>query len=757
MMSIPKSLALLISLAALLTVGNAPSFAQNSTIRNPQLYFVGSRFQSLGVSNPVIPGDVNGVFINPAVLGSIEQFQLMLSSQQTLDAFDYMMFGIAFPLKLSLWGDGILQRFTAAIAIGSVGTNGIPHTLEEVVSVDKRHFYQAWQYGSGFRIIQGSMGTVLYDAWGFNTFSIGGSAKYFQQNLAQHNRSTFSFDLGTQASYHIENSFVQRVNAGISILNFLPGTLTWQKQNDLTTDITASLPFNFLFGVGVDIFNDTASIYLHNTLEGFSLSTEIMLPGDFLLRASTDFGSFSIGTGIQFDTVSMGYQNYGLRLDYNQKQNLYPFESNPDRNLAFSIIGETRLFSPQILSPKNGFLTKNTTVDIHGVGPKQTAIRIYDNGRVAKTVWSNRYGKWEAKSFVLLEGKNRLFIQAHSLEKGVSLESDPIEVLSDNHPPSIEVTVLPVDNTLKIRVVSNEDLASIEALLDNRSLELTQVTTSVWEAVQPLPPTITNMAKVSNHSPQIVVSGRDKVGNNKTQKFTVFTTIQFPHDKYVHYREEIRILGESSPMLKSVKINDNEVVTDNQFRFATTIGLKLGKNLVKVRSTTLNDRTLTNTIRILRLKTYPDIEKTRERREIEFMATLRVIDGDKDGNFKPDTPVNRAYIARLLVNAAAIPLPVVTGDIYSDVPASHPDAASIKAAVENGLMFANPDGTFKPEQPLTVQQTMTLLGAAGLVGEEEIKDGDKVLTRKALAELLAYNPKYEPKVEDLMNWERGYK
>lgn len=90
---------------------------------------------------------------------------------------------------------------------------------------------------------------------------------------------------------------------------------------------------------------------------------------------------------------------------------------------------------------------------------------------------------------------------------------------------------------------------------------------------------------------------------------------------------------------------------------------------------------------------------------------------DQVGSFQPNKPATRLWVARLLVRALN-----VTEDVYAAgnvelpfhdaaaIPAS--EAVYVAAAMENGLLKGYPDGTFKPNKPVTRAEMAVLLGIA---------------------------------------------
>ena len=196
--------------------------------------------------------------------------------------------------------------------------------------------------------------------------------------------------------------------------------------------------------------------------------------------------------------------------------------------------------------------------------------------------------------------------------------------------------------------------------------------------------------------------------------------------------------------------------------------LKKGKNMVNFEVTlktspnhiyTNSDTVINYTMRVLYLKRYPDVTtKTKGRREIEFLSTLDILYGDDDGNFYPNQPVTRAYMTQLLVLMSELDVPeTVVDTLFTDVPADHPNARYIKMAIENGLIFAFPDGSFRPDQSITLAESLFLFSNAGLIELSETDaPEDRFITRAELAEFLAYLPEYEAQIEALINWDIGY-
>lgn len=97
---------------------------------------------------------------------------------------------------------------------------------------------------------------------------------------------------------------------------------------------------------------------------------------------------------------------------------------------------------------------------------------------------------------------------------------------------------------------------------------------------------------------------------------------------------------------------------------------------------------------------YPDVPRTHMfYREIAIASDKGLIGGFPDGTFRPDEPVSRAETAALLTRAYSL----LRGAHHSELPdiETHWAAAPIQAMVSNNLAGGYPDGTFKPNQSVT--------------------------------------------------------
>lgn len=96
---------------------------------------------------------------------------------------------------------------------------------------------------------------------------------------------------------------------------------------------------------------------------------------------------------------------------------------------------------------------------------------------------------------------------------------------------------------------------------------------------------------------------------------------------------------------------------------------------------------------------------------VSNLSALDILAGFPDGTFKPDEPVTRAQMAKIAVLSLGL------GDVASaskvdtkfpDVKADHWAAGYINVAVDQGLLKGYPDGTFKPNNNVTYAEMLAI-------------------------------------------------
>ncbi|RAP37780.1 hypothetical protein DID80_03435 [Candidatus Marinamargulisbacteria bacterium SCGC AAA071-K20] len=785
-----KKIFLIITSSLLLTL---PTIGVERSIDTPQVQMVGARSSSLGVTNPLLLEEVSAQMINPASLGNIDTIPLSGTHKKIMGFFDYKLLNVAIPTDLRVplkQKKSLLKRLTFGLAYGSVRLDGIKRTqttglFPENGSVNGTRLEPLNEFGAGFKILNLGVGTTFEDVYNFNQIAVGASAKKFTYFVDQDSSSTFGFDIGMIGVKNVDFPNIDRVKVGASVLNIFTPNLKWGN------DSFHNLPLTFYLGGGVDLLNESLSLYANNGINGLVIGSEYYLQNNLILRGSSDFKTINMGTGIIFEKITtlLSKRDYSVRLDYNYTQHQFPMDTNPSHMISMSLLGESRPGRPKITSPSKEFIiTKEEFVTLRGVGPRDTNIQVYNNHQLQNTTISEKFGKWKASNLKLKEGKNEIYVKSWTLDKNNSLASNKIVIYSDSTPPAFDLTIIPKEDHYLIKLKATESLNKITSTLNDQRIEFTQVQQVTNEAlhplqkyipidptktISPLKPSLwearfdfTEETKIGKVAPKelhtLIITAEDKAGNIAEEKeIPFFVAYTFPRDRYVHYKPELRFIGFSSPMVDRILINKEPVYIDKQERFSIPIELTPGKNLVKTEVMTTSKDKIVYSMRILNLKTFPDLTgKIKGRREVEFLATLGVMEADDDGKFYPNNYVTRQYVTKLMVlsNKDVVLPEELETDPFFDVTKAHPYALFIKAAVDSGLMFAYPDGTFKPEQSLTLSETILLMSSAGLIDEVEIDEEEfpGYVTRAQLAEFLAYTPQFEMKIERLINWDTGY-
>lgn len=105
--------------------------------------------------------------------------------------------------------------------------------------------------------------------------------------------------------------------------------------------------------------------------------------------------------------------------------------------------------------------------------------------------------------------------------------------------------------------------------------------------------------------------------------------------------------------------------------------------------------------------------------EIEEAVALGFVAGFKDNTFKPEEPLTREQLVSMVIGALGtvgdlqVQAPdAATTQPYPDVTTSRWSAAKIQWAKENEIVKGYPDGSFKPENPVTRAELMAVLESA---------------------------------------------
>lgn len=99
---------------------------------------------------------------------------------------------------------------------------------------------------------------------------------------------------------------------------------------------------------------------------------------------------------------------------------------------------------------------------------------------------------------------------------------------------------------------------------------------------------------------------------------------------------------------------------------------------------------------------------------IEALASQNIIAGFPDGTFKPNEPVTRAQFATIISKALS-PAGKRQAIAFKDVPSNFWASAAIQSAYQGQYVSGYPDGTYKPQQQIPrVQALVSLANGLGL-------------------------------------------
>jgi hypothetical protein len=262
-----------------------------------------------------------------------------------------------------------------------------------------------------------------------------------------------------------------------------------------------------------------------------------------------------------------------------------------------------------------------------------------------------------------------------------------------------------------------------------------------------------------------------------------------PQDKSIVYPEKLLLEGiVLDPAIRKLLVNDVNTAFDGEGRFSREIFPRFGKNKDMVEGLNrAQDAIAVVPVRLLRLKSFSDvIEGYWAKRPIEFLAVLDVISGYPDGTFKPGGEITRAEFTKLLMASIGIGDFKPRGKPYKDIRTDHWAANYIGYAARYGYVKGYPDGTFRPNSPVTRAEGVAMISRfAKLPGPKslampfsdvpgrywaaneiikaketgllEYLEGNffepkKPLTRAEVAEMLSKVPLLKKKIDDMLDW-----
>ncbi len=109
--------------------------------------------------------------------------------------------------------------------------------------------------------------------------------------------------------------------------------------------------------------------------------------------------------------------------------------------------------------------------------------------------------------------------------------------------------------------------------------------------------------------------------------------------------------------------------------------------------------------------TFADVASHWSKASVNNMGSRMVVQGDSEGLFHPDRSITRAEFAAIVVRGLGLPLEESKSS-FEDVTKSVWYSRLIQTAVAYDLIAGFPDGTFRPNDPISREQAMSILAKA---------------------------------------------
>ncbi len=129
---------------------------------------------------------------------------------------------------------------------------------------------------------------------------------------------------------------------------------------------------------------------------------------------------------------------------------------------------------------------------------------------------------------------------------------------------------------------------------------------------------------------------------------------------------------------------------------------------------------------------FPDTEKTDYAEAFAYLRNEGIVSGYSDGLGRPGSPISRVEALKVILKAsskfdvrvAAFQRKMPPIPLFSDIDQKQWYGPYVEAAFENGAITGYPDGTFRPDQLVRVEEAVTMLmrtfEAEGVKGKAEL-------------------------------------
>ena len=384
---------------------------------------------------------------------------------------------------------------------------------------------------------------------------------------------------------------------------------------------------------------------------------------------------------------------------------------------------------------------------------------MYNNGQLIREFKSDKNGKWVVSDVYLDLGYNSFTFKSKSFGHDLSKPSAPLVINYDHQPPSVNIELeLIGQDQIVINLFSSEKLKHAKLLYDGKAIGFNKKTDLVYSAQIPLPDFLKSGQPLLKKMASFNVVAVDMVDNvAPTESVLLFIEALYPLDQAIVYNDSITSVGYASNYVDQILINGSSIVLDKNNAFSKSVQLDYGKQTVVFDVVTKQGNKLSYYTRLLCIRRFPDISKSAKyRRDIEFLATLGFITGKEDGLFHPDDTMTRRDITIEIAKIQKLVPKDLTSDPFLDLLQSDDDAGLISAAVDAGIVVAYSDGTFRPDELVSVEDAFKMLNNSGVINSDEMVFNQNPIKRHEYAMFLKNIRRYDQRVQYLLNWDEGY-
>ncbi|RLQ98299.1 S8 family peptidase [Falsibacillus albus] len=218
-------------------------------------------------------------------------------------------------------------------------------------------------------------------------------------------------------------------------------------------------------------------------------------------------------------------------------------------NYMIRALVDYEVTAPVITSPKDGSFTNQKTVVVEGTSAPGTTVHILNNGEEASAVQATEEGTFSTE-VDLINGENSLTAKA-STEQGMTDESSPVVITLDQQKP--ELTITSPEDGLK----TNKEAITVTGNVIEDNLAWVKVN---GEKAEVSDGSFSHRILLNEGENVITVIAKDKAGNRKKQKVTVYSkqgsividNLQPTVDKELKSGQTVKIEFDSEPGLKAV-------------------------------------------------------------------------------------------------------------------------------------------------------------------------------------------------------------